>query len=173
MFSAMQISESAQGLVLTYPLSTGVVFLAVAALLTGYGLFGRRLIRRRSPVVLAGAVALAAASYFLTFRATLDDEAARVYAFLYADRAISWKDAADVYLERREGGDDWRIVVLDGRRRAFDFDVTHLSLEERHRVMAYMVDRVPAGVSSGTPALLERQAPYGPRRASVLSDQQI
>lgn len=173
MFSAMQISESAQGLVLSYPLSTGLVFLAAAVALSGYGLLGRRFVRRRWPVVFAGFVALWAAGYFMSFTATLDQEAGSVYVFPGPQQSIRWQDAADVYLEHRGGGSDSRIVVLDAQRRMFDLDVANLSLDDRQRVMEYMVDRIPPGASGRTPALLERQAPAGARRVSLFSDQQI
>ena len=173
MFSPMQISESAHGLVLSYPLSTGVTFLAAAVALVGYGLLGRRLIRRRWPIVLATAVAIWAASYFITFRVMLDDKAGSVYAFWGGDRSIRWQDATDIYLEHRGGATDWYVVVLDTQRRPFDFEVGDLSVEDRHRILAWMVDRMPPGASSDKPALLQRHAPYGPRRASLFSDQQI
>jgi len=173
MFSPMQISESAQGLVLSYPLSTGLIFLFAGIAVAALSLLGRRIIRRRWPIVLAAAVSMWAATYFLTFRAALDDQAGSIYAFPYSGWSIMWKDATDVYLEHRGGGTDWHIVVRDAQRRPFEFEVGDLSIEDRHRLMAFMVDRMPPGASSGEPALLLRRAPYGPRRASLLSDQQI
>ncbi|MGZ9066904.1 MAG: hypothetical protein ACXW2I_16425 [Burkholderiales bacterium] len=115
----MQISETAHGVVLSYPLWTG-----------------------------------------------------SVYALLRYDHAVRWKDAADIYLEQR-GGVNWHIVVLDRERRAFDFNVADLSIDDRDRIMAYMVDRIPESAFARDPTLLKRQAPHGPRPASFLGDQQI
>ena len=77
-------------------------------------------------------------------------------------------DSADIYLERRGG--DWEIVVVDGQQRAYRFDVAELPLDQRERVMAYMVDRMPVTAVRRMPELLKREAPSGIR---ALGDQQI
>jgi hypothetical protein len=173
MFSVMQISESAHGLVLSYPLWTGIGFLAGAAALLAAALIARSRLRRGWAIGVATLVALWAGVYFTTFRATITDEAGSVYAFLRHDHTIRWKDAADIYLERRNGERDWHIVVLDRHRQTFDFDVAELSVQDRERVMAYMLERMPTGASERTPALLRRQAPARARPAGLLGDQQI
>jgi hypothetical protein len=172
MFSAMQISETAHGVVLSYPLWTGIAFLGLAAILAVYGVAGGRWIKRRWPMTVAVLVAAWAGAYFATFKATLNEQTGSVYAFLRYDHAVRWKDAADIYLEQR-GGANWHIVVLDRERRAFDFNVADLSIDDRDRIMAYMVDRMPESAFARDPTLLKRQAPHGPRPASFLGDQQI
>jgi hypothetical protein len=172
MFSSMHVSQSAHGVIVSYPLWTGLVFLVTAAALAGYSVVGGALIRRRWAITVAVIVSAWAGAYFATFKATLDDQAGSVYAFLRYDHSVRWKDAADIYLERR-GGADWYIVVLDSKRRAFDFNVADLTIEDRDRIMAYMVDRMPASAFARDPALLKREAPYAARRASSLTDQQI
>jgi hypothetical protein len=77
----------------------------------------------------------------------------------------------DIYLERRGG--DWQIVVIDVRARAHRFDVAELSIEQRDRMMAYMVDRMPEAAFKRAPELLKREAPSGVRPASFFGDQQI
>jgi hypothetical protein len=118
------------------------------------------------------AVAAWAGLYFVTFRATLTDDAGSVYVFTGSPHTVHWRDAADIYLEQRGGGHDWHIVVVDTQQRAFDFNVADLSIEDRDRVMAYMVDRMPDKAFARSPTLMKRQAPYGPRPAGLFSDQQ-
>lgn len=171
MFSLMQVSLDADRLVLAYPLAVGVAFLLVAGALGVCAILARRRGRRRWAIAAATLVAAWAGIYFATFNATITNEGGSVYAFLHDDRALHWKDAADIYLER--AGEDWRIVVLDRERRAFDFNVTDLAIEERDRVMAYMVDRMPSEAFKAAPVLLKRQAPEGPRRIGLFAEEQI
>lgn len=167
MISLLRISENTQGLVLTYPL-----WIAVALALVGLALvFGRARLPRRWPATVAVVFAAWAAFYVATFRATVTDEGGSAYAFLRYDHTVRWKDAADIYFER-DGG-DWQIVVVDGQRRAYRFDVAELPVEERERVMAYMVDRMPATALQRTPELLKREATPGARPAGFSSDQRI
>jgi hypothetical protein len=173
MFSLMRISEGDHGLVLSYPLWAGIAFLVGAVVLVTAAIIGRSRLRRAWPISVATLVALWAGLYFVTFKATITDEAGSVYAFMRYDHTVRWKDAADIYLEQRSGAHDWYIVVLDRQRRSFDFNVAELSIDDRDRVMAYMVDRMPGSAFQRAPALLKRQAPLGPRPASFLSDQQI
>ena len=169
----MQISESAHGLVLSYPLWTGIAFLAAAAAFVVFAIVARRRLHRRWPISVATLVALWAGLYFVTFKATITEEAGSVYAFMRYDHTIRWKDAADIYLEQRSGARDWHIVVLDRQRRSFDFNVAELSLDDRDRVMAYMVDRMPQSAFQAAPALLKRHAPEGTRPIGLFGDQQI
>ena len=171
MISLLQISEGAQGLVLSYPLWTVIALAAGTLALGALFVFGRARLPRRWPVGIAIVFAAWAAFYVATFRATVTDESGSAYAFLRYDHTVRWKDAADIYLERRGG--DWEIVVVDGRQRAYRFDVAELPVEQRDRVMAYMVDRMPETAFRRSPALLRREAPTGARPASLFSDQQI
>jgi hypothetical protein len=169
----MQISESAQGLSLSYPLWIAAA-LAVGTLALGaIAVFGRKRLRRSWPFSVAIVFAAWAAVYVATFKATVTDEGGSAYAFLRYDHAVRWKDAADLYLERR--GADWQIVVVDGSRRAFPFDVAELSAAERERVMAYMIARMPEAAFPRAPELLKRKAPApsGTRREEFLGGQQI
>ena len=136
-------------------------------------LFSRRDARRRWPVGVATAIAVWGAVYVTTFNATITNEKGSVYGFLRYDHTIRWQDAADIYLEQHGGRDDWHIVVLDRERRAFDFNIAELSLDDRDRVMAYMVDRMPESAAPRSPSLLQRQARSAPRTLGPLSDQQI
>jgi hypothetical protein len=108
--------------------------------------------------------------YFATFNATINADAGSVYGFLRYDYSVRWKDASDIYLERRGG--DWTIVVRDRSARAYGFNVGDLSIEERDRLMAFMVDRMPASAFRADTAVLKREG-EGPRPASFFSDQQI
>ena len=168
----MHVSQGADRLVLSYPLWIGLTLLLLAVALAAYVIRTRRRLRGIGPVSVATIVAGWAGLYFATFTATLTPDAASVYAFLRYDHEVRWKDATDIYLEQRGGGSDWHIVVLDRDRRAFDFNVADLSIEDRDRVMAYMVDLVPESAFSRSPALLKRQGPQGPRPVGLFSDQQ-
>jgi hypothetical protein len=129
-------------------------------------------VRRRWAIIVATSLSAWAGLYFVTFSATLTSDGGSVYGFMRYDYEVRWADAADIYLEHRGGAHDWHIVVLDGKRRSFDFDVADLSIDDRDRVMAYMVDRMPASAFPRSPALLKRQAPTGARRVGLFSDQQ-
>lgn len=169
----MQISQDAQGLVLSYPLWTGVALLAVAVVLLGCAVLARSRFRRRWAMSIAVMLAAWSGLYFLTFKATITDEAGSVYAFLRYDYRIPWKDAADIFLEQRGSGRDWHIVVIDRRRNAFDLNVAELSIDDRDRVMAYIVDRMPESAFRREPALMKRQAPQGARAVGWFGEQQI
>ena len=173
MISLMQISENAHNLVLTYPWWLGTALGLTAAALAAYGFVRRARIPRLWPVTLAVVVAAWASGYVATFRTTITDEDGSVYAFLRYDHTVRWKDATDIYLEHRGGGSDWQIVVIDRQRRAYNFDVAELSIEDRDRVMAYMVDRMPATAAESPPELLKRRSADGARPAGWFGDQQI
>ena len=173
MISLLQISTTAKGLVLSYPLWPSLTFAALALGVGVYTVVRRARIRRRWPLGLAIVFAAWAAIYVGTFKATITDETGSAYAFLRYDHAVRWKDAADIYLEHRGGRSDWQIVVIDRQRRAYRFDVAELSIDDRDRVMAYMVDRMPASAFQRAPELLKRHASPGPRHAGFLADQQI
>jgi hypothetical protein len=170
MFTAMQLSENASGLVLTYPLWIGAAFAMLAAVAVGYAFVTRGRARRRWPLIAATLIASWAGIYFSTFNATIGAETGSVYGFLRYDHSVRWQDARDVYLERRGG--EWTIVVRDRNARAYDFNVADLSVEQRDRVMTYMVDRMPASAFRPDTTVLRREGP-GPRPASYFSDQQI
>ena len=173
MISLMQISESAHGLMLTYPSWIGMALALGAAGLAAYGFVRRSRIPRLWPVTLAVVFAAWASVYVSTFRTTITDEDGSVYAFLRYDQTVRWKDVADIYLEHRGGASDWQIVVIDRERRAYNFDVAELSIEDRDRVMAYMVDRMPVTASEPAPELLKRRSAEGARPAGWFGDQQI
>ena len=170
MFSAMQISGSADAISLSYPLWIGALFGLLAAVAVAYAVIRRRRLRRNWPLIAAAALASWACVYFATFNATITADAGSVYGFLRYDHSVRWKDASDIYLERR--GDEWTIVVRDRNARAYDFNVGDLSIEERDRVMAFMVDRMPASAFRPDTAVLRREGD-GPRPVSFFSDQQI
>ena len=171
MISLLQISESAHGLVVSYPTWAAIALLAATLALTAYAVVARARIRRRWPVSLAIVFAAWAGIYVTTFRTTIGIDTGSAYAFLRHDHTVRWKDAADIYLEQRGG--DWCIVVVDRRQRAFDFDVADLSIEDRDRLMAYIVDRMPESAFARAPELLKRHAPAGARPAGFFGDQQI
>lgn len=168
----MHVTQGADRLVVSYPLWIGVVLLLAAAAFLACAVLVRKRIRRRWTVGVATVVAAWAGLYFATFNATITREAGTVYGFLRYDHSIRWQDAVDIYLERRGGG-NWHIVVRDTHRQAFDFDVADLSIDDRDRVMAYMVDRMPDTAFPRAPALMKRHAPLGTRPAGLFSDQQI
>jgi hypothetical protein len=172
MLSLMQLSQSADRMVLAYPLWTGMAFFAVAAALAAVAVLARRRLWRRWPVSAAIVVAAWAGVYFTTFNATLTADSGRVYGFMRYDHALDWKDAIDVYLERSTGAGEWRIVVLDRNRREVEFSVADLAVEERDRVMAWIVDRMPESAFRRAPALLKREGGDA-RRVSLFPDQQI
>ena len=122
---------------------------------------------------LAMLVAAWAGIYVATFRTTITEEAGSAYAFLRYDYTLRWKDAADIYVEQRGGANDWQIVVIDRRRRAYHFDVAELPVEDRDRVMTYMVDRMPPSAFERPPELLRRRSVSGPRAIGLFEDQQI
>src|SRR5688572_22164066 len=107
MFTAMQLSENASGLVLTYPLWIGAAFAMLAAVAVGYAFVTRGRARRRWPLIAATLIASWAGIYFSTFNATIGAETGSVYGFLRYDHSVRWQDARDVYLERRGG--EWTI----------------------------------------------------------------
>ena len=169
----MHVTQGADRLVLSYPLWIGCALLIAAVALLGYGVLRGRRIRRRWTIGLATVVAAWAGLYFATFNATLTRESGSVYGFLRYDQRMQWKDAADVYLELRGAGRDWYIVVLDRQRRIFDFNVADLSIADRDRVIAYMVDRMPDSAFRREPTLRKRQGAVGARRVGLFADQQI
>ena len=164
----MQISENAQGIVLSYPLWTAAVSAAGALALAALAFAPRARIRRRGPIVAAMLVAAWGAIHLATFRMTITNDAGTAYAFLRYEHNVRWRDAQDIYLERAASG-DWRIVVIDREHRAFDFDVADLAVADRDRVMAYMADRMPQ--SAFAPELMKRRAPHGARPASFAGEQ--
>jgi hypothetical protein len=171
MVSLVQISQTAQGLVLAYPLWNAVALAAAAAVLLAYAIVRGRRMHRRWPLSLAVVFATWAAVYAATYRVSVNDEAAGAYAFLRFDHTLRWKDAADIYLERH-GAAEWRIVVTDRERRSHAFDVAELSHEERERVLAYMLARMPDGAVTSAPQLMRRHASPA-RTAGFPGDQQI
>lgn len=171
MFSLMHVTQGADRLVLSYPLWIACALLIAAGAFLGYGVLRRS--RRRWTMGLATLVAAWAGLYFATFNATFTGESGSVYGFLRYDQRMQWKDAADIYLEQRGGPRDWYVVVVDRKRRIFDFNVADLSIEDRDRVMAYMVDRMPESVFRGEPALMKRHGAVGARRVGLFADQQI
>ena len=170
MTSLMQISQHADQLVVSYPWWIAVALLLLSAALLRFAVFGATMMRRRWIIGVATVVAAWAGLYFATFNATLTNEAGSVYVFLGHPRVVQWQDAKDIYLERR--GREWRIVVLQTEKRPFELNVADLSVGDRDRIMAYMVDRMPENAFPRSPALLRRHAPGGPRPAGYLSDQQ-
>jgi hypothetical protein len=173
MSSLMYVSGGTDRLVLAYPLWIGVALLIAAAALVLFAALARKRVRQRWPISLAILIAAWAGLYFATFNVTITHEAGSVYAFLRYDHSVRWKDAADIYLEHRGGAAEWHIVVIDRHRRAFAFNVADLSIEDRDRVMSYMVDRMPESAFRRAPALLKREAPQGARPIGLFSDQQI
>ena len=171
MNSSLQISESADALVLSYPLSIALAFGAVLMAIAAFAWLARRRFARGWPIHLAVALAAWATLHVATFRMTFSADAGSAYAFLRHDHTVRWRDAADIYLER--SGADWRIVVIDRERRAYPFDVAELTAEERDRVMAYMVDRMPQDAFRAAPELLRREAAQGTRHVNFAADQQI
>ena len=172
MISLLQVSEQTDRLVLSYPIGVAIAFLVAASLLLGYAVYARKVARRRWALAAATLVAAWAGLYFATFSATITRDGGSVYAFMRYDHSVRWQDAADIYLEQRGGGHDWHIVVLDRQRRAYDFNVADLSIDDRDRVMAYMVDRMPESAFHRDTTVMRREGP-GPRPASFSSDQQI
>jgi hypothetical protein len=170
MLSPMRISEDAAGLALSYPLWIGVAFALLAAVAVGFASMARRRPRRLWPLVAAALIASWAGVYFTTFSTTITADSGRVYGFLRYDDSVLWRDATDIYLERRGG--EWTIVVQDRHGLAHDFDVGDLGIEERDRVMTYMVDRMPQSAFRPDTALLKREG-GGARPVSLFSDQQI
>ena len=173
MISLMQISESAHGLAVSYAQWPGIALALFALALTAFAIARRARIHRRWPISLAILISAWAAIYVGTFKTTVTAEGGTAYAFMRYEYSIRWKDAADIYLEHRGTGRDWQIVVIDRQRRAFRFDVTELSVDERDRVMGYMVDRMPPTAFQRVPELLKRHASPGARPASFFGDQQI
>ena len=169
MLSPMHISESAAGLTLHYPLWIGVLFALLALVAVAYTAIARRRLKRYWPLLAAAAISSWAGVYFMTFSATFDAEGGAVYGFMRYDHSVRWRDARDVYLER--SGGDWTIVVR-AERGAYELNVGDLAAEARDRVMAYIVDRMPASAFRPDTALLKREGD-GPRPVSFFSDQQI
>jgi hypothetical protein len=173
MVSLMHVSESAKGIVLSYPWWCGAALIVAAIALALFPAFRATRLRRRWPLTLAAFVAGWAGIYVATFHATITEESGSTYAFLRHNHTIRWKDASDIYLEHRAGGRDWQIVVTDRERRAYNFDVAELSIEDRDRVMGYMVDRMPSSAFQRSPELLKRRSAEGARPAGFFADQQI
>jgi hypothetical protein len=170
--SLLHISADEYGLVLSYPWWTVAACALLSLGLAAYLVVRRRQLARAWPVALAAVVAAWAGIYVATFRTALTHESGSAYAFLRYDHTVRWKDAADIYLERGATG-NWQIVVMDSQRRAYNFDVSELADEERDRVMAYMVDRMPPGAFAREPELLRRRSATGPRTVGLFDDQQI
>jgi hypothetical protein len=173
MISLLRVSEDGHGLVLSYPWWIAVAFALLALALAAYAVVRRRRMPRAWPATIAVVVAAWTGIYVATFRTTVDDAGGSAYAFLRYDQAVRWKDAVDIYLEQRGSGQDWQIVVIGRDRRSHNFDVAELSADDRDRVMAYMVDRMPASAFDRPPELLRRRAASGPRTMGLFPDQQI
>jgi len=172
MTSLMHLSQHSDRLVLAYPAWVGIAFIVAAVVLVVCVVFGGQRTRRRSLFGVASVVAAWAGLYFATFNATITHETGSVSAFMHDQRAMQWKDAKDLYLERRGSERDSRIIVLDARGQPFEIGVGDLSIADRDRLMAYIVDHVPDSAFPRSPSLLKRHAPNGTRRVGVFSDQQ-
>ena len=173
MFSLMHISDEAHAIVVSYPLWVGLGLLALAAVLAACNFAaGVRIVRRRWVLSAAMLVAGWSGLYFATFKATIGPEAGTVYAFLRYDHTVAWKDAADIYLEQQGSGPS-HIVVVDRKRRPYDFNVADLADTDRERLLDYMIARMPHDAPSDARALIKRQAPASVRRVGYFSDQQI
>jgi hypothetical protein len=170
--SLLHVTEDPRGLLLSYPCWTAAALALACAALAAYGLVRRRHLARRWPVTLAVLFAAWAAIYVATFKTMLTDESGSAYAFLRYDHTVRWKDAADIYLERGNNG-EWQIIVIDRQRRVYNFDVAELTVDQRDRVMAYMVDRMPPSTFSRAPELLKRHSTTGTRTVGLFGDQQI
>ena len=173
MVSLMHMTESENGLVLSYPWWVAVAFAFAAVALAVYTVSRRARMRRIWPATLAALVAAWAGTYVFTFRTAIDAEMGSAYASLRYDHTVRWKDAADIYLEHGGSGSDWRIVVIDRARRAYNFDVAELSIHDRDRIMAYMVDHMPESAFARAPELLKRRSADGARPVGLFADQQI
>jgi hypothetical protein len=172
MISLVQISETAQGLVLAYPRWSAIALAAAAATLLALAFVRATRVKRRWPFCVAVVFAAWAAIYAATYRVNVSDDAAHAYAFMRFDHTVRWNDAADIYLEQRDGAGK-QIVVTDRARRLYVFDVAELSREECERVLAYMVARMPAGSLARAPQLMRRHAAPAVRPPGSFGDQRI
>ena len=168
MFSLMHLTAHANGLAVSYHAAVGVTLIALAVALFVVLLSRRTPARRRWAMSAAVLVAGWSGLYFSTFQATLTPQSATVYAFLRYDDVLSWKDAAEVYLDDARGGDA-QIVLVDRSRRALELNVADLSPADRARMLSYMRSQL-AAKQQHTPAALERRPT---RRPDLFSDQQI
>ena len=166
MFSLMQLTADAHGLVIAYHPAVGATLVATAvALATFVAVRGNR-IKRRWPLLAAIAIAGWSGVHFATFTMRLTPESAAIHSLLQKER-VSWQDAAAVYLEKPRTGDPY-IVVVDRARRAFEVYVADLSAPDRERAMAYMLARINVNEPRRAPAVERR-----PKTLDALSDQQI
>jgi len=140
-----KLTETSQGLVLSYPTWLGLVVLAIGVTLAVYGARGKAAPKMRLSYVIGTLAMVWGGVYVLTAKVTLTDAGMRNYVFLVKDERLEWRDAASLQLERRQakGGPVWHIIVLDHAGQEFDIGTPGLSDADRSRVVKFIAAQVP------------------------------
>lgn len=136
----MQLNETAQGLVITYPWWLGLLVFALGIALAvwvwrNFEFSGKRLAQCAGTLV-----ALFAGIYFFTYSTELTPEQGRSRAlFRGGHTTVDWRQARGVVLEERPGkGTPMYIVVDTAHGKPFEINASDLSHGDRARVLFYI-----------------------------------
>jgi len=142
----MQVRESAQGLVLAYPLWLGLLVLVMGIALGIHLARARWDTKKHTGPAIAALFLMCAGVYWLTYRVTFTAQGARAYVFLYRDDRIDWSQVSGVTLEQREGGRGTRtyLVLQTTSGTQVDINVSGLSATDEQRVKSYIASKVTA-----------------------------
>ena len=139
----LQLSESGQNLVITWPWWLGVLMVALGIALAVHVCRHFEWHGRMAGLVAATALLVGGGIHFLTYRITLTPEEGRAYALVGGRQRLDWSQATSITMEERRGrGTSMWLVVHSAAGRRFEFTVTGLSGPEEHRVREYIAARI-------------------------------
>jgi len=136
----MSLRDTGDGLVIAYPFWIGLLALACGIALAIFVARKFECKVKTFTTLAAAGIGLWGGAYFLSFRATLAPDGARVYAFMRYSGAVDWRQVAGVVLEPRPGKGNPMYVVMRGTN--FEINVTDLNSAERERVLAFSQARL-------------------------------
>lgn len=143
--------ESGSGLMVVYeewvmaiPYFLALVFFALAALSMHHP-------KKMGGHVLTAAVFIGAGYYFMTYHITLNNEGGQVYAFLWHDERIAWKNAAGArFVEQpamsRSGA---KLMITDRSGAAFELPLKGIYGADRQKVLRFIQGRLPVRIVTG------------------------
>jgi hypothetical protein len=143
--------ESGGGLMVVY--EEWVMAVAYVAALVFFGLAALSMNHPKKMWghVLTAAVFTGAGYYFMTYHISLTNDGGKVYAFLWHDQQIAWKDVAGAqYVEQaalsRSGA---RLMIADRSGARFELPLKGIYGVERQKVLRYLQSRLPVRIVTG------------------------